>query len=781
MFFERVADKGPTVMAFEDLEFADQGMLDFIDYVVEWSRNHPIYILALCRPELLEKRPGWGAGHRNYTAIGLEPLSDDAMRQALVGLVPGLPGPAVKQILMRAEGVPLYAVETVRMLLNDGRLVERDGVYEPVGDLTELQVPNTLHALIAARLDALEPQDRVVLQDASVLGQTFTVAALAGINGQPIEEVEPRLRSLVRREVLELNADPLSPERGQYGFVQGLVREVAYSTLSKRDRRTRHLAAARYFESLGDEELSGALAIHYLNAWKAAPEGAEGDAVAAQARVALRAAAERAAALHSPIQALSYLEHLLSVTTDPTERASVLERAADAGEASAQFDRARTYAQEAMDAHRSQGDLSGLARAAEIAGRTYLGAQKQFQGQQLIQSVLDEIGERYDDANYVALLGLLARHKALSNENEEAIRLADLTLIAAEKLDLVEVIAGAVMTKGVALAYLNRNREAMLLLPGVLLLAETHGMLLIELRGRLNISQFQIVDQPETAQSVARIGMEKAQKLGQRYWETLLAGNAFMAALRTGDWDWALQTGPQVMRDEEVTSSNSEADAYPAIMAALRGDGGQRLQRHLQTFEALAQAANDPQYPAMLWMLKKWQLLLSADLEGTSSGVPMSREEPTYASAAYTLAGHAALWLREGDRAAHILEALNTLSVRGQWADAGRRSFAAGIAALSGQTAEANAGFVEAARVLRDHGMPLDTAMVLMDAVATLPPAEPVARDAAVEAREILTKLDAQALLPQLDRLVADAAARAQGQTTDTKSATKQAAIEARA
>ena len=106
-FFERVADKGPVVMAFEDLEFADSGMLDFIDHVLEWSRAHPIFVIALARPELLERRVGWGAGHRNFVAIGLEPLSDQAMREMLAGLVPGLPEATVKAILSRAEGIPL--------------------------------------------------------------------------------------------------------------------------------------------------------------------------------------------------------------------------------------------------------------------------------------------------------------------------------------------------------------------------------------------------------------------------------------------------------------------------------------------------------------------------------------------------------------------------------------------------------------------------------------------------------------------------------------------------
>ena len=146
---------------------------------------------------------------------------------------------AARTIVERAEGIPLYAVETVRMLLNDGRLQQTDGAYQPVGDLSTLAVPETLHALIAARLDGLEPAERSLLQDASVIGLSFAADALA-VAGLPSEEVERHLRNLTRRELIALDVDPRSPERGQYRFVQGLIKEVAYGTLAKRDRRARH-------------------------------------------------------------------------------------------------------------------------------------------------------------------------------------------------------------------------------------------------------------------------------------------------------------------------------------------------------------------------------------------------------------------------------------------------------------------------------------------------------------------------------------------------------------
>src|SRR5438105_8575822 len=183
------------------------------------------------------------------------------------------------------------------MLVAEGRLALEGGIYRPVGDLTTFAVPETLTALIASRLDTLSPEDRTLVSDAAVLGQSFTPAALSAVSGIPETELQPRLRGLVKRELLTMESDPRSPERGQFSFVQALIREVAYNTLAKRDRKTRHLAAARFFESLGSDEIAGGLAGHYLAAHANAADGPEADALAAQAQISLRAAAERAIAL----------------------------------------------------------------------------------------------------------------------------------------------------------------------------------------------------------------------------------------------------------------------------------------------------------------------------------------------------------------------------------------------------------------------------------------------------------------------------------------------------
>ncbi len=243
-FIERLAGSSPVVMVFEDFHYADGGLVDFVDHLLEWSRTLPIYLVTLARSELLERRPEWGAGKRSFTSIFLEPLTAAAMGELLAGLVPGLPREAQQAIVDRADGVPLYAVETVRMLLSEGRLALDGGIYRPTADLTSLAVPETLTALIASRLDELPPDERALVSDAAVLGQSFTSAGLASVSMQEVAVLEPRLRHLVKREILTLQTDLRSPERGQYAFVQALIREVAYNTLAKRDRKRRHLAAA---------------------------------------------------------------------------------------------------------------------------------------------------------------------------------------------------------------------------------------------------------------------------------------------------------------------------------------------------------------------------------------------------------------------------------------------------------------------------------------------------------------------------------------------------------
>ena len=364
LFFERLADVYPTVLAFEDMQWADTSLLDFVEYLLEWSRNSPLYVITLARPELAERRPTWGAGHRNFTSLYLEPLTRDAMQELLAGLVPGLPEHTQEQILARAEGVPLYAVETVRMLLDRGLIALEGSVYRPLAEIGELEVPETLHALIAARLDGLSPEERRLLQDGAVLGKTFTRDGLAALSGFSLDQLEPLLGSLVRKEVLGLQADARSPEHGQYGFLQDLVRHVAYETLSRHERRARHLAAADHLRAAfpDESEIAEVIAAHYLDAYEANPQAADSAEVRDKAREALIRAGERAESLAAAGEAQRYLAHAASLTDAPRERAALLDRAGWLAYHDADLDTAVRLLGESVALYEAEGETHAAAR-----------------------------------------------------------------------------------------------------------------------------------------------------------------------------------------------------------------------------------------------------------------------------------------------------------------------------------------------------------------------------------------------------------------------------------
>ena len=207
LFFERISDSEPVVLAFEDLQWADSGLLDFIDYLLEWSADHPIFVLALGRPELRERRATW-------EPLTLEPLGLESISTILDELAPGLPRELVDEIGSRSEGIPLYAVETIRMLQDRGMLVQDGPRYKVIGDVSDLDVPETLQALVASRLDGLSGGERSLLQDASVLGQSFSAAAAAEVSGRPEADVIKVLDTLVAKQVLGRGDVPGPPSAG---------------------------------------------------------------------------------------------------------------------------------------------------------------------------------------------------------------------------------------------------------------------------------------------------------------------------------------------------------------------------------------------------------------------------------------------------------------------------------------------------------------------------------------------------------------------------------------
>jgi class 3 adenylate cyclase len=302
LFFERLAVTGPVVLLVEDAQYADSGLLD---HLIDWARDLPVYVLVFARPELGQTRTGFGAG-RNRNTLTLDPLDAASMDALVDALVPGMPPDGRAKITGQAQGIPLFAVETVRSLVDRDIVQPAEGVYRLVGDIGELAVPDSLHALLAARLDALDPAVRGLIADAAVLGSTFPAEALIAVSGQDEPAVRAALDELVHREVLSVSADPLSPERGSYQFAQQMLRQVAYDTLSRRDRKTRHLRVAAHLRATfaGDgEEVTDVIARHYLDALNAVPADPDAGQIREQAINALVRAGERAERAGAPARA----------------------------------------------------------------------------------------------------------------------------------------------------------------------------------------------------------------------------------------------------------------------------------------------------------------------------------------------------------------------------------------------------------------------------------------------------------------------------------------------
>jgi class 3 adenylate cyclase len=549
LFFERLAETYPTVLAFEDLQWADASLLDFVEYLIEWSRGHPIFVLTLARPELAERRPGWGAGQRHFTSLYLEPLSATAMEELLTGLVPGLPDEIRAQVLARAEGVPLYAVETVRMLIDRGALVQEGDVYRPVGPIESLDVPETLHALIAARLDALAPEERRLLQDAAVLGKTFTAEGLAAVSGAG--RPDDLLQTLVRKEILGLQSDPRSPEHGQYGFLQDLVRHVAYETLSRHERRSRHLAAAAYVEGAfpGEHELAEVVAAHYLAAYAAAPEAEDAAGVKAHARDALVRAGDRADSLGAASEATRYLSEAATLTDDERSRADLCARAGWIGFRSADFDTGVGLLEQARELYASVGDVRAAAhaqiRAAELTrrrGEASAMLPKLQSGYEALAGVEDEL--------LAEAAWMLGRAQAFSGDSDEAREYVDIALRIAEAQALPEMIAWGFITRSILAAGAQRPQETIAYLKQSLVVSLEH-----ELWDTANVANFSLSDRSFAADRYADAlgyldqALAMAQRRGSRpgEWGTLAEKTYPLYML--GRWDEALEVAAEIPED----------------------------------------------------------------------------------------------------------------------------------------------------------------------------------------------------------------------------------------
>jgi class 3 adenylate cyclase/tetratricopeptide (TPR) repeat protein len=747
-FFERIAEKGETVLVFEDLQWADTGLLDFIDHLLDWTKSLPIFVITLSRPELLDRRPAFGAGRRNFVSLTLEPLSTAAMRQLLDGLAPGLPDDLAKAIVGRADGIPLYAVETVRMLVAEGKLRAEADAYRPVGDLSTIAVPETLSALIAARLDGLETNQRTVLQDAAVLGQSFSVAGLSAVSGTPAEALTAMLNGFVRRELLTLNADPRSPEHGQYAFVQALIREVAYNQLARADRKARHLAAARWFESLGDDELAGALAGHYAAAYRNAPAGPEADALAGQARIALRGAAERASNLGSREQAVAYLRQALEITDEPAERASLLERAGrEATDGTPEA--AKAYFEESLALYRALDDRRGIARCATGISIVLHNLYRPGDVIALLEEVVELTADMESEPDVLRVLTELTRAYA-NTRHARALETADRTLGLAERLDAIPIIAEGLINRALVLNYAGRYYEPATILRGLLPLAESHGLTWAQMRALNNLAVGVFDDDPRVADDLMRQGAEVSRRTGALGSLNYFEAGVVESSVALGEWDEA----DRIIHDLAESAAqvpSIELGTSRALLHALRGEEEAAL-RVLADARAATGEVSHFDLAAAIQFTDAEIAVLAGRLDDGYRKAAAAMEVPGYSQAVKLAewAARAALWIGDADRARHAVEFAEANHRPGRVISAAREQMRAGLQALEGD-AGAAATYRTALRAWRELDVPLYLGFCLTDFAILVGPSDADARAAADEARELWTRLGSPPMLRRLE------------------------------
>jgi tetratricopeptide (TPR) repeat protein len=462
------------------------------------------------------------------------------------------------------------------MLLDRGLLIQEGPVYKPSGEIETLAVPETLHALIAARLDGLSPEERRLLQDGAVLGKTFTPSALAALAGVAESDLALLLSGLVRKEVLGLQSDPRSPERGQYGFLQDLVRHVAYETLSRKERKLRHLAAAAHLESAfaDEDEVAEVLASHYVAAVEAAPEAEDAGAVRVKAGEMLARAGERAGSLGAPDEGQRYYDQAAGLAEDPLAEAALLEqagrlaiRANRAGDARERLERAIVRYTEA----RHDGEA---ARASALLAEADIDEGRLDEAATRLEQAVAQLGHTRPSRDLAAALAQLGRVRVLVGRNDEAVAPLERALTLAERLQLPEVFVEALTSKGLVLAAQERLAEARILLEAAAASAEAEQLYASELRTRNNLAVVlaNFDRNTEMLESLER-ALALARRRGDPRWESLLRTAMLTPWLLLGRWQQALAIAAE--EDPHAASETARVQLLDAaLMHCERGDLG---------------------------------------------------------------------------------------------------------------------------------------------------------------------------------------------------------------
>jgi class 3 adenylate cyclase/tetratricopeptide (TPR) repeat protein len=427
-FFEALAERGPLILVFEDLHWADDSLLDFIDHLVDWATGVPLLVVCTARPELLARREGWGGGKPNAATISLSPLSADETARLVHALLERavLPAEVQATLIERAGGNPLYAEEFARM-------VELSN-----GDETEIRLPESVQGIIAARLDAVPLEEKLLLQDAAVVGKVFWLGAVERIGQLDRSEAQHVLHRLERKEFVRRERRSSVGDESQYLFRHLLVRDVAYSQIPRAARAEKHRVAADWIESLGrPDDHAEMLAHHYVTALELdRAAGVESHELAERARLRLLEAGDRAYALSAFPAAMRFYSAALDLwPTDDPERPQLLLRLGRVA-AQAESGSAADVLKEARDGLLAGGYLEDAADAEALLSEHFWLQGERDRSSEHLDRAVALVQDRPTSYRKAHIVANASRFRMLAGDGEATIRLGR------EALSMMEELGG---------------------------------------------------------------------------------------------------------------------------------------------------------------------------------------------------------------------------------------------------------------------------------------------------------------------------------------------------
>jgi class 3 adenylate cyclase/tetratricopeptide (TPR) repeat protein len=629
-FFEVLADQQPLVLVFEDLHWADEGLLDFVDELAEGSRGVPLLLVGTARPELMSRRAGWGGGKANALTISLAPLSDEDTARLANAVLERTVVPAELQaaLLARAGGNPLFAEEFARLAAERGE---------------DAELPDTVQALIAARLDALPDVEKALLQSAAVIGKVFWVGALG-------EHATPeRLAALERKDFIRRERRSSVADETEYAFRHVLTRDVAYAQIPRAARAQRHEETAVWIGSLSPdraEDRAEMLAHHYVSALEyARATGGESPALVERARLALCEAGDRAMSVSALGAAARYYRQALELwPADDPDRPRLLlaaGRAGSQGEGTGEeeLESARLALEEA-------GDVEGAAEAEAMLGNL-LWRRGDREGATLhIGRAHELVADLAPSRAKTFVLTVAAGNAMVAGEDDTAIELAEEVVRLAEALGLDDLRVQALTTLGSAKMH-GGDRSALDFFDQALALGQRSRTPVI-LRAYANLAVSQVgFGNIARSREVVEEGLAVAESFGEVSNGRWLRGLRHFPEYSLGDWEAALRAADSFLAERERLGAHYlEHDQHETrgLIRLARDDVTGALE-DAATAISLARAAGDRQalYPAFAMAAFIYAEAGSADATSTNEQLLTMWEEdeggtPPYGSHLLALA-----------------------------------------------------------------------------------------------------------------------------------------------